>query len=305
MPASESDEEADESASYVVKGIRFGEEVRGVRAKMESSPVNYLRQLLEEDPPNGRLDRAALELATLGTPDLEPEPFLDRLNEMASQLADRMRNFNDGRDFVETAQRYLFGELGFHGNQEDFFDPGNSFLNQVLERRTGIPITLSVMYMEIARRLAMPVFGIGLPRHFIIQFDDGNYSTYIDPYNGGRTLTVQECFALAGAKVADPILLRRASKKQIAMRMLQNLRGVYLRRREWARAIDTLDLLLVGAPELSGLLKQRGLLHMELKRFQAARGDLETYLAMEPEAADRDEIRKQIRAIHAWLARVN
>jgi regulator of sirC expression with transglutaminase-like and TPR domain len=301
LPASE----ADESASYVVKGIRYCEEARGVRAKMESGSVNYLRQLLEEDPPNGRLDRAALELATLGTPDLEPEPFLDQLNEMASQLADRMRNFNDGRDFVETAQRYLFGELGFHGNQQDFFDPGNSFLNQVLERRTGIPITLSVMYMEIARRLAMPVFGIGLPRHFIIQFDDGNYSTYIDPYNGGRTLTVQECFALAGAKVADPILLRRASKKQIAMRMLQNLRGVYLRRRDWARAVDILDLLLLGAPELSGLAKQRGLLHMELKHFQAARRDLERYLAMEPEAADREEIRKQIRAIHAWLAKVN
>ena len=83
---------------------------------MEAHPVNYLRQLLEEDPPNGRLDRAALELATLGTPDLAPEPFLDQLNEMASQLADRMRNFNDGRDFVETAQRYLFGELGFHVN---------------------------------------------------------------------------------------------------------------------------------------------------------------------------------------------
>jgi regulator of sirC expression with transglutaminase-like and TPR domain len=272
---------------------------------MDSNPVNYLRQLLEEDPPNGRLDRAALELATLGTPDLEPEPFLDQLNEMASQLADRMRNFNDGRDFVETAQRYLFGELGFHGNQQDFFDPGNSFLDQVLERRTGIPITLSVMYMEIARRLAMPVFGIGLPRHFIIQFDDGNYSTYIDPYNGGRTLTVQECFALAGAKVADPILLRRASKKQIAMRMLQNLRGVYLRRRDWARAVDILDLLLLGAPELSGLAKQRGLLHMELKHFQAARRDLERYLALEPEAVDREEIRKQIRAIHAWLAKVN
>jgi regulator of sirC expression with transglutaminase-like and TPR domain len=305
LPASETNEEADESASYVVRGIRCCEEVRGVRAKMETDPVNYLRQLLEQDPPNGRLDRAALELATLGTPDLQPEPFLDQLNEMASQLADRMRNFNDGRDFVETAQRYLFGELGFHGNQQDFFDPGNSFLNQVLERRTGIPITLSVMYMEIARRLAMPVFGIGLPRHFVIQFDDGNYSTYIDPYHGGRTITVQECFALAGAKVADPILLRRASKKQIAMRMLQNLRGVYLRRRDWARAVDTLDLLLLGAPELSGLLKQRGLLHMELKRFQAARRDLERYLAMEPAAADREEIRKQIRAIHAWLARVN
>jgi regulator of sirC expression with transglutaminase-like and TPR domain len=216
-----------------------------------------------------------------------------------------MRNFNDGRDFVETAQRYLFGELGFHGNEQDFFDPRNSFLNQVLERRTGIPISLSVMYMEIARRLAMPVFGIGLPRHFIIQFDDGNYSTYIDPYHGGRTITVQECFELAGAKVADPIILRRSSKKQIAMRMLQNLRGVYLRQRDWAHAVDTLDLLLIGAPELPGLVKQRGLLQMELKRFQAARRDLERYLAMAPDAPDREEIRKQITAIHTWLAKVN
>ena len=190
--------------------------------------------------PKGRLDHAALELAAIDTPGLEPEPWLDRLNELASQLGDRLRNFNDGRDFVETAQRYLFGELGFHGNEDDFFDPRNSCLDQVLERRVGIPITLSVMYMEIARRLAMPVFGISLPRHFVIQFDDGNYSTYIDPFNGGRPITAQECFALAGAKVADPALLRRASKKEIAIRMLQNLRGVYLRRNDWARAVDTL-----------------------------------------------------------------
>lgn len=267
--------------------------------------MNHLRHLLEEDPPKGRLDCAALELATIDTPDLEPGPWLDRLNELASHLGDRLRNFNDGRDFVETAQRYLFGELGFHGNEEDFFDPRNSCLDQVLERRVGIPITLSVMYMEIARRLAMPVFGISLPRHFIIQFDDGNYSTYIDPYNGGRTLTVQECFALAGAKAADPALLRRASKKEIAIRMLQNLRGVYLRRQDWARAVLTLDLLLIGAPELAGWYKQRGLLQLELKRYQAARRDLKRYLALQPEAADRAEIGRQIQAIHEWLGRVN
>jgi regulator of sirC expression with transglutaminase-like and TPR domain len=212
--------------------------------------ANHLRYLLEEDPPKGRLDHAALELAAIDTPGLEPEPWLDRLNELASQLGDRLRNFNDGRDFVETAQRYLFGELGFHGNEDDFFDPRNSCLDQVLERRVGIPITLSVMYMEIARRLAMPVFGISLPRHFVIQFDDGNYSTYIDPFNGGRPISAEECFALAGAKVADPLLLRRATKKEIAIRMLQNLRGVYLRRKDWARAVDTLDLLMVGVPDL-------------------------------------------------------
>ena len=267
--------------------------------------MNHLRYLLEEDPAKGRLDRAALELAAIDTPDLDPEPSLQRLNDLASQIADRMRNFNDGRDFVETAQRYLFGELGFHGNEKEFFDSRNSCLDQVLERRTGIPISLSVMYMEIGRRLAMPVYGIGLPRHFVIQFDDGNYSTYIDPFHGGRTVTANECFALAGAKIADPALLQRVSKKQIAMRMLQNLRAVYLRQKDWGRAVVTLDLLLIGAPELSALVKQRGLLQMEQKRYQAARRDFERYLELEPEATDRAEIQKQLHTIHAWLGRVN
>jgi regulator of sirC expression with transglutaminase-like and TPR domain len=267
--------------------------------------LNHLRYLLEEDPPNGRLDRAALELAQIETPDLAPEPFLDQLNDLASHLADRMRNFNDGRDFVETAQRYLFGELGFRGNEADFFDPRNSFLNQVLERRTGIPISLSVMYMEIARRLAMPVFGISLPRHFVIQFDDGRFSTYIDPYGGGRSISVQECFGLAGVTVADPTLLRRATKKDIAIRMIQNLRGVYLRRKDWARSVQTLDLLLIGVPETAGLYKQRGLLHVELRHMKAAKHDLERYLELHPQAEDREEIVKQLQAIHSWLAHMN
>jgi regulator of sirC expression with transglutaminase-like and TPR domain len=267
--------------------------------------VDHLRQLLEDDPVRGRLDHAALELATIQFPDLPPQPFLDQLNDLASRLGDRLRNFNDGRDFVETAQRYLFGELGFHGNEEDFFDPRNSCLNQVLERRTGIPIALSVLYMEIGRRLAMPVFGINLPRHFIVQFDDGNYAAYIDPFHGGRIVTPRECFALAGARAPDPALLQRVSKKQIVMRMLQNLHGVYLRQRDSARAIRTLDLLILGAPEVSAGYRTRGLLLLESKRFQAARRDLERYLALEPEAADREQIRKQIGAIHRWLARVN
>ena len=266
---------------------------------------NHLRYLLQEDPPKGRLDHAALELAAIDTPGLDPAPFLDQLNDLASRLADRMRNFNDGRDFVETAQRYLFGELGFRGNEEDFWDPRNSCLDQVLARRTGIPITLSVLYMEVARRLAMPVYGISLPRHFVIQFDDGNYSTYIDPFNGGKTITAQECFALAGVEVAAPVLLRRASKKDIVIRMLQNLRGVYLRKRDWVRTVQTLDLLLIGVPDAAALYKQRGLLQVELRHMQSARADLERYLALQPAAEDREEILKQIQAIHSWLAHLN
>ena len=274
----------------------------------------YLRQLLEGDvlegdsaarPEPGRLDRAALDLAKIEYPELEAEPFLDRLNDIASHLGDRLRNFNDGRDFVEKAQSFLFEELGFHGNEENYHDPLNSCLNQVMERRTGIPITLSVLYMEIARRLAMPVFGIGLPRHFVVQFDDGNYATYIDPFHGGRAITETECYALAGSPVADPSLLRRVSKKQIAMRMLQNLHGAYLRRRDFERAVTTLDLMIVGSPDTPSWYKRRGALLVELNRFQAARRDLARYLELEPDAADRDEIQKHLEAIHRRLASVN
>jgi regulator of sirC expression with transglutaminase-like and TPR domain len=263
--------------------------------------VNHLQQVLDNEERQGRLDRAALDLATIHFPGLQPEPFLDQLNELAARLGDRLRNFNDGRDFVETAQRYLFGELGFRGNEEDFFDPRNSCLNQVLERRTGLPITLSVMYMEIARRLQMPVYGIGLPRHFVIQFDDGNYSTYIDPFDGGRPITARDCFVLADAQVADPALLRRVSKKQIVMRMLQNMHRAYVRTRDFSRAVATLDLMISGAPDTPLWYKHRGVLLMEVQRWQAARRDLEKYLAMQPEAADRDEVLRLIR----WLVRTN
>ena len=267
--------------------------------------MDYLRQVLAEDGGRVRMDRAALDLATIHFPDLEPEPFLDRLNDLASALGDRLRNFNDGRDFVEKASSYLFGELGFHGNENDFFDPLNSCLNQVLERRTGIPITLAVMYMEIARRLHMPVFGIGLPRHFVLQFDDGNFATYIDPFHGGRAITARDCFALAGARVADPMLLQRATPKQIAMRMLQNLHGVYLRKHDSEKAVLTLDLLLSGAPDEAAWYKRRGILSLELKRYHNARWDFLKYLELEPEAPDREAILKQLQAIHMWLARVS
>jgi regulator of sirC expression with transglutaminase-like and TPR domain len=263
--------------------------------------VLHLRQLLEDEARPGRLDRAALDLAAIHFPGLDPEPVLDQLNELASRLGDRLRNFNDGRDFVETAQRFLFGELGFHGNEQDFFDPCNSCLNQVLERRTGLPITLSVMYMEIARRLQMPVFGIGLPRHFVLQFDDGNYTAFIDPFHGGRVITARECFALAGAEVADPALLQRVSKKQIVVRMLQNLHRVYVRSKDFARAVATLDLMIAGAPETAAWYHARGVLLMELGRWEASRRDFEAYLAINPGAPDREVVVRQIQ----WLARLN
>jgi hypothetical protein len=235
--------------------------------------MNHLRYILEEDPERGRLDRAALELATIQFPDLDPEPFLLQLNDLASRLGDRVRNFNDGRDFVETAQKFLFEELGFHGNDTDFFDPLNSCLNEVLTRRTGIAITLSLLYMEVGRRLHMPLYGIGLPRHFVVQYDDGNYNTYIDPY-GGRPITARDCFALAQTQVFDPSILARVTKKQIVMRAAKFAPCLSAQQRFRTRRHND-GLLIVGYPEAG--VQERGPCRWNRKRCQAL-GRLEKYL---------------------------
>jgi regulator of sirC expression with transglutaminase-like and TPR domain len=267
--------------------------------------VDYLRQLLLSETGAGRLDRAALDLARIQFPDLEHGPWLDQINEIAASLGDRLRNFNDGRDFVETAQRYLFGELGFHANETNFFDPSNSCLNEVLRRRTGIPITLSLVYMEVARRLQMPVYGISLPNRFLVQFDDGRFATFVDPFGGGRVVSAKECFQLAGVDAPDIQMLARASKKQIVMRMLQNLQRAYMQAREYPQAVAVLNYLLEGAPDVAAWRKLRGALLLELKRFNLAVADLEAYLALQPEAADGDFVRQQIQSIRKWSARNN
>jgi regulator of sirC expression with transglutaminase-like and TPR domain len=271
--------------------------------------VTHLYQVLEGAGSSPvRLDRAALDLAAIHFPGLRPEPVLDQLNELASRLGDRLRNFNDGRDFVETAERFLFGELGFHGfegGEDVFYDPRNSCLNQVLERRTGLPIALSVLYMEIARRLQMPVFGIGLPNRFVIQFDDGNYSTFIDPFNGGRAISARECYRLAEVPVADPLLLQRVTPKQIMMRMIQNMHRAYVRSHDLPRAIATLDLMIAGAPETTPWYKHRGALLMAVHRWLAARRDFEKYLDLQPDAPDRAEILDRIHELQRRVALAN
>ena len=130
-----------------------------------------------EDVP---LDVAALELASIEFPDLEVDPWLDLLNSYANELAERVSEDDDGLTYIRTANAYLFEELGFRGNDGDYYSPMNSCLNQVLMERTGLPITLSLVYLEIGRRLGRPLWGIGMPGHFLVEYDDGDVRRYID-----------------------------------------------------------------------------------------------------------------------------
>jgi regulator of sirC expression with transglutaminase-like and TPR domain len=245
-----------------------------------------------------RLDEAALLLARIEFPGLDGSPFLRILDSYAEELAAR-----DG-DFVASANQYLFKELGFAGNHADYYNPANSCLNEVLVSKTGIPITLSVVYLEIARRLSKPVFGIGLPGHFIVQYDDGRNSAYIDPFHGGKLLAADDCYELTGTP-ADPALLARVDKRQILARMINNLRGIYLSRGAHRKSLQVLNLLLAANPNAAEEYKQRGMIYLQMEQTRAAKADLERYLELAPDAPDRAAVKEQVASLTRWMVGLN
>lgn len=272
--------------------------------------VDKLLELVSGRTEDFELDRAALQLARVEYPRLDPGPFLAMLDRLAAELSRRLGDCSEGVEFVAAANRYLFEELRFLGNEKNYYDPRNSCLNDVLTFRQGIPITLSLVYMEIARRLGRPVYGIGLPGHFVVQYHDEGFSTYIDPFHGGHLLTAPECFRLSrtvtGIEIPpEPQLLAPVGKRQVLLRMAANLRGIYLHRKAYAKALRILNLLLGAAPNSAEEHRQRGLVYLHLKRVSAARADLEKYLALAPEATDRGAVEKQLVSLKKYLAGMN
>ena len=256
------------------------------------------------------LDLAALQLATVEQPDLEPSPYVALLDSHASELGERINDETSGEDFVRLLNEYLVEEIGFRGNETDYYSASNSCLNTVLTERVGIPITLAVLYIEVARRLDRPVYGIGLPGHFVVQYDDGDFSTFIDPFNGGRLLFAQECMELTkqitGYNVSsDSSVLLPVSKRHIVIRMLNNLRAVYFKQQDPAKSSAVLDLLITAEPAAADAYKHRGICRSQLELFKGARTDFETYLQLEPQAFDRAEVEAQIERLKRWLARLH
>jgi regulator of sirC expression with transglutaminase-like and TPR domain len=260
--------------------------------------VKELSELLAGRATGMELDEAALLLARIEYPDLVIEPFLRILDSYAAELDGR------GGSFVDAANRYLFDELGFTGNSEDYYNPANSCLNEVLASKTGIPITLSVVYLEIARRLGKPVFGIGLPGHFIVQYDDGVFSTYIDVFDCGRLVDAADCAELAGSPV-NPSMLARVDNRQILARMVNNLRGIYFSREAHRKSLQILNLLIEAHPSSAEEYKQRGITNLKLEQTRAAKADLERYLDLAPDAPDRAAVEKHLASLTRWMAGMN
>ncbi len=252
------------------------------------------------------LGKAALLIAKEEYPDLDVPCYVDRLD----ALADRFQRRASSDCGVLALNTYLFGEAGFAGNTESYYDPRNSFLNEVLDRRLGIPITLATLYMEIARRVGVRVEGIGLPGHFLLRYAGPEGTFYIDAFNRGEFLSEDDC-RLRFREVNDrdlrfrPEFLQAVTKRQMLTRMLCNLKGIYIQAGDWCRAVSATERILLLNPEASGEMRDRGLLYFRLECFRTALGDLESYLEREPTASDAPQVQAHVQALRKLVSLIN
>lgn len=278
----------------------------------DGSPRRALRALLALPDEAIDLAQASLLIARDEYPDLSVPRYLDVLDDMALELRGRLRGGEGAMSRIAHLNRFLFEDLGFRGNHQDYDDPRNSFLNDVLDRRMGIPISLSTVYMEIGRRVGCPIGGVSFPGHFLVRYlgREDSEEILIDPFNRGIILTPEECrrrlAGMFGERIEfTPRLLRRARNREIIERMLNNLKGIYERGQDFHRALRIQESILCLHPEAPQHIRDRGLLFYRLACLGEAARDLESYLEAAPMAPDADRIRDHLRKLRVLAPVMN
>ncbi len=276
-----------------------------------NSPARqHFQALIRQPEAQINLAEAALCIAW---EDQNNQAAMDAAFELDS-LAEAVRpRLLDGPPSVNIAvlNHYLFDELQFHGNTLAYNDPANSFLNEVLLRRVGLPITLSVVYLEIAWRLGLPMVGLALPGHFVARYPHPDGDIVVDPFNRGRLWSVADCehqvkavYGSVSSTLLDQIM-RPPTKPEILARMLRNLKATYVERGEFGRALSVVERVLLIYPGDPGELRDRGLLRSRVGQFGGALEDFDQYARLRPFASDLQTIKQQARTIGAYLAARN
>jgi regulator of sirC expression with transglutaminase-like and TPR domain len=257
------------------------------------------------------LGLGALLIARVEYPDLDVGAYLGRLDALAAQARAAGCGAGDRLSRLHRLREFLFEEQGFRGNVQEYYDPRNSCLNAVLDRRLGIPITLSLVLMEVGRRLGLAIDGIGLPGHFVVAFrGDNGERLLLDPFGGGELLTPQGCQALVSRALGRPVTVREehlvpVGKRQILARMLNNLKAIYFKQEAWPKALGVAERLCVLAPDCAVEVRDRGVVLANLGDLRRASGDLEAYLKARPEAPDAGAVRTRLRRVRQALATLN
>lgn len=255
-----------------------------------------------------RLAEGALYIAQEEYPGLDVAAYLRRLDAMGGEVSARLGLEIEPSHIVTTINTYLFDELGFRGNTQHYDDPRNSFLNDVLERRTGIPITLSVAYIEIARSVGLPIVGVGMPGHFLVQYSARPGAFWIDPFHRGQILTQEDCQTrlaqMYGQAVAwSGTYLEPVSDHAILQRMLYNLKAIYVHYGDHTRALSVVERILLLRPGLLTEIRDRGALRAQLGQLEAALDDLQLYRQLAPDAPDIPSVTRHIDTLRRHLQR--
>ncbi|HEX7250489.1 MAG TPA: tetratricopeptide repeat protein [Burkholderiales bacterium] len=279
---------------------------------------DHLAELLAREDGAIDLARACLLIAQDAYPGLDVDGYLGEIERLAARLRGRLPEATDAEARIVALNEYLFADLGYTGNADHYYDPRNSYLNEVLDRRTGIPLTLSVLYMEIGRRIGLPLDGVSFPGHFLVRLQLRGSLLVLDPFSGGEPQSEADLRARLrrvipeGATGPVPLeelpleqFLEPAGKRQILARLLRNLKGIYREADKPERLLEVLNRMRVVAPEAHGELRERGLLYQRLECYRAALKDLADYAALEPDAPDAEEMRARVLELSAICARLN
>jgi len=277
---------------------------------LTNDPYKDFRQAVDREETTIDLGKAALTIAVSDYPNLDIAAYLSRIDALATTAAGRLGSDADVYRSITTLNFVLFQEHGFCGNRKDYFDPKNSFLNEVLDRKTGIPISLSVLYIEVAKRIGLSLRGVGFPGHFLVKHVGDEEEIVIDPFNQGEILSQQDLetmlHRLYGAKIAfDSGLLEPISKKQILRRMLNNLKIIYLKQNDLIKGLSIVDRLILLDPASGEDIRDRGLIYLQLECFRQALEDLETYLRLAPHAEDAQAVRRQVTTLTRQVAQLH
>lgn len=262
----------------------------------------YFQQ--EINQPDEQIDLAlsALYIAQEEYPRLDVIKHFNTLDTMASEVIERLPTQNYPLKIIQTINSYLYDELGFKGNVADYYDPRNSFLNDALDRRLGIPITLSLIYLEIAKRIKFPMVGVGMPGHFIIRPQIAEMDIFVDPFNRGEVLFFNDCqeriTKLYGEPVTmQPEFLAPLTNRQFLARLLSNLKLIYLNNQKLEKALAAVERILMLFPNAIVEVRDRGLIYYQIGRWVAAVEDFETYLQKVPNAQDAPVIRRLLKQL--------
>jgi len=280
--------------------------------------LDRFAEMLSREDGRIELASACLQIAEDAYPGLDVDGYVGEIERLAKRLRARLAPDTAVEDRVIALNEFLFDDLGFSGNVDDYYDPRNSYLNEVLDRRTGIPITLAVLYMEIGRRIDLPLEGVSFPGHFLVRLPLRGGTLVLDPFSGGvpqseaelreRLKRVIPRDAAGGVPVAELPLdqfLEPASNRQILARVLRNLKGVYREKDSPERLLEVLNRMIIVAPDSAAELRDRGFVYQRLECWRPALKDLTDYLEREPDAADSEEVRAKMVELSMRCARLN